>query len=337
VARWFGALLSAMLVIGPALVWLGGGFFVVRGLASIGTVVAFVALLLRLYTPASSLLGVRLQLVAAYAVFDRVFEYLDMPAETGRLAAQAAPPPTGIAGDVRFTGVRFAYEQGRSALRGVSFHVPEGRTVAIVGPSGGGKSSVANLLLRFYDADDGIIEIGGRDVRTIGIDELRSSIGIVTQETYLFHDTVANNIRYGRLDATQAEVEAAAESANIHHVLRALPHGYDTVVGDRGYKLSGGERQRVAIARMLLKDPRILILDEATSALDAHAEAVVQETIARAMRGRTSLVIAHRLSTIEKADTILVLRDGEIVERGAHAALLGARGLYASLYERAKS
>jgi ATP-binding cassette subfamily B protein len=330
--RWFLAVLSAMMIVAPAVLWLGGGYLVVRGDVSVGVVVAFVALLARLYSPASNLLGTRLQLVAAFAIFDRVFEYLDLAPEAP--ATAVTEPFAPAHGEVTFDRVHFAYEDGRTALRGVSFTARPGQTVALVGPSGSGKTTVANLLLRFYDASSGTIAIDGRDVRGAEIDELRSHIGIVTQETYLFHDTVANNIRYGRLGATQAEIEAAAEAANIHHVIRALPRGYETVVGDRGYKLSGGERQRVAIARILLKDPRVLILDEATSALDTQAEAVVQETLARAMRGRTSLVIAHRLSTIETADLILVVRDGTIAERGRHAELLAARGLYASLYER---
>ncbi len=331
----FLCLLSAMTIVAPALVWLGGGYLVVHGTVSVGIVVAFVALLARLYNPASSLLGTRLQLVAASAIFDRVFEYLDLPGEALGTVPCAPFAPSG--GTVAFDRVSFAYEDGRTALRDVSFTARAGETVALVGPSGSGKTTVANLLLRFYDAGAGTISIDGRDVRGIDIDELRSHIGIVTQETYLFHDTVANNIRYARLDATQQDVEAAAEAANVHHVIRALPQGYDTVVGDRGYKLSGGERQRVAIARILLKNPRILILDEATSALDARAEAIVQATLARAMQGRTSLVIAHRLSTIVNADAILVLRDGAIAEHGRHAELLAARGTYASLYERTSS
>jgi ATP-binding cassette subfamily B protein len=333
VTRWFLAVLSAMMIVAPALVWLTGGYLVVRAGVSAGVVVAFVALLARLYSPASALLGTRLQLVAAFAVFDRLFEYLDLAPEALPRAA-AAPPFVPAQGRVEFEGVRFAYGDGRTALDGVTFRADGGQTVAIVGPSGSGKTTIANLLLRFYDRDTGTIAIDGRDVRRIDVDELRSHIGIVTQETYLFHDTVANNIRYGRLGASQAEIEAAARAANIDHVVRALPLGYDTVVGDRGHKLSGGERQRVAIARILLKNPRILILDEATSALDTQAEAIVQEALARAMRGRTSLVIAHRLSTVESADLILVMRDGKIVERGSHADLLAARGLYGSLAAR---
>jgi ATP-binding cassette subfamily B protein len=327
VGRWFVAFISAMIIVGPALVWLGGGYLSLRYGLTIGTIVAFVALLGRLYTPASTLAGIQVQIVSALAVFERIFEYLDM-----------APEPSGtvllprIAGEIDFEDVHFAYTPDRPALLGVDLHIEPGQVAAFVGPSGAGKTTITQLVPRFYDPQAGRILVDGIDVREIDIDSLRSHIGIVTQETYLFHDTIAANLRYGRIDATQAELEAAAQAANIAAFIASLPDGYETVVGERGHKLSGGERQRLAIARVLLKDPRILILDEATSALDSENEAQIQAAFDKAMRGRTSLVIAHRLSTILSADAIFVVDRGRIVERGTHRELLERGGTYARLY-----
>jgi ATP-binding cassette subfamily B protein len=327
VGRWFIAAIAAMVIVGPAIVWLGGGYLTIYYGLTIGTIVAFVALLGRLYGPASALAGVQVQIVSALAVFERIFEYLDM-----------APEPSGsevrphVDGDIRFEDVHFAYTPERTALNGVDLHIEPGQVAAFVGPSGAGKTTITQLVPRFYDPQSGRITIDGLDVRDYDIDSLRSHIGIVTQETYLFHDTIGNNLRYGRQDATQAEIVEAARAANIADFIASLPEGYDTIVGERGHKLSGGERQRLAIARVLLKDPRILILDEATSALDSENEALIQAAFDKAMRGRTSLVIAHRLSTILSADVIFVIERGRVVERGTHAQLLLAGGTYARLY-----
>jgi ATP-binding cassette subfamily B protein len=327
VGRWFIAFISAMIIVGPALVWLGGGYFAIRAGLTIGTIVAFVALLGRLYTPASTLAGIQVQIVSALAVFERIFEYLDMkPEPSGALQLPR------VEGKIDFERVEFAYTPERPVLRGIDFHIDPGQVAAFVGPSGAGKTTITQLVPRFYDPQSGRILIDGVDVREVDIDSLRSHIGIVTQETYLFHDTIGANLRYGRVDATQAEIEAAARAANIANFIDTLPEGYDTVVGERGHKLSGGERQRLAIARVLLKDPRILILDEATSSLDSENEALIQTAFEKAMRGRTSLVIAHRLSTILSADVIFVVDGGRIVERGTHRELLERGGTYARLY-----
>ena len=327
VGRWFIAFISAMIIVGPALVWLGGGYFAIRAGLTIGTIVAFVALLGRLYTPASTLAGIQVQIVSALAVFERIFEYLDMkPEPSGTLVLPR------VEGKIDFERVEFDYTPERPVLRGVDFHIEPGQVAAFVGPSGAGKTTITQLVPRFYDPQSGRILIDGVDVREFDIDSLRSHIGIVTQETYLFHDTIGANLRYGRVDATQAEIEAAARAANIANFIDTLPEGYDTVVGERGHKLSGGERQRLAIARVLLKDPRILILDEATSSLDSENEALIQTAFEKAMRGRTSLVIAHRLSTILSADVIFVVDAGRIVERGTHRELLERGGTYSRLY-----
>jgi ATP-binding cassette subfamily B protein len=238
------------------------------------------------------------------------------------------------AGEVRFEDVRFGYRPDREILKGVSFTVPPGRTLAIVGPTGAGKSTISRLLFRFYDAGSGAVRVDGQDVREVTQDSLRQSIGVVPQDTVLFNDTIRYNIAYGRPGASDAEVEQAAKLAQVHDFVLRLPDGYDTRVGERGLKLSGGEKQRVAIARTLLKDPRILILDEATSALDTRTEQEIQAALRDAARGRTTLVIAHRLSTVVEADEIIVLQDGRIAERGNHGALIARDGLYAEMWRR---
>jgi ATP-binding cassette, subfamily B, bacterial len=331
VGRWFIGAINAMVIIGPALVWIGGAWLAIRGGLTIGTIVAFVAYFGRLYTPASALAGVQVQIVSALAVFERIFDYLDMPVEGGKENANAIELPH-LRGGIAFKDVTFSYDKDRPVLQNVGFSVAPGQMVAFVGPSGAGKTTITNLVPRFYDPQSGAVLLDGIDVRGVTLASLRRDIGIVAQETYLFHDTIAANLRYGKLEATDAELIAAAKAANIHDFIASLPAGYQTMVGERGHKLSGGERQRLAIARVLLKDPQILILDEATSSLDSHNEAMIQAALEEVMRGRTSLVIAHRLSTILKADVIFVVEAGRIVESGTHAVLLSRGGPYARLY-----
>jgi ATP-binding cassette subfamily B protein len=331
VGRWFIASVTAMVVVGPALVWLGGGWLAINSSLKVGVIVAFVSFIQgRLYGPAAALAGIQVQIVSALAVFERIFDYLDMtPEEYDPPGAIALPD---VAGDIAFENVTFSYDGKRDILKDVSFHVRPGEVAAFVGPSGAGKTTITQLVPRFYDPQGGRVLIDGHDLRTVTLESLRRDIGIVSQETYLFHDTVASNLRYGKSGATDAELEAAARAANIADFIASLPNGYETTVGERGHKLSGGERQRLAIARVLLKDPRILILDEATSSLDYENEAAIQRALEVVMRGRTSLVIAHRLSTVLAADVIFVVDDGRIVEQGRHATLLARGGLYARLY-----
>jgi ATP-binding cassette, subfamily B, bacterial len=331
IGRWFLGLLGAMTVIGPAIVWLLGGWYALSAGITVGVVVAFITFIQsRLYGPAATLAGVQVQIVSALAVFERIFDYLEM--QTEPYAPPNAIELPDIRGDIAFEDVTFSYDGVRTILDGVSFHVAPGQLAAFVGPTGAGKTTITQLVPRFYDPQSGRVLVDGHDVRTVTLNSLRRHIGIVTQETYLFHDTIANNLRYGNPDASQSEIEAAARAAYIADFIASLPDGYDTVVGERGHKLSGGERQRLALARVLLKDPRILILDEATSSLDSESEAAIQAALVTVMQNRTSLVIAHRLSTILAADVIFVVDAGRIVETGRHAELLARGGLYSRLY-----
>jgi ATP-binding cassette, subfamily B, bacterial len=331
VGRWFLASVTAMVVVGPALIWFGGGWLAISAGLKVGVIVAFVSFVQgRLYGSAATLAGIQVQIVSALAVFERIFEYLDMKTEEYDPPGAIVLPS--VSGDIAFENVVFSYGGGRDVLNGVTFHVSPGEVAAFVGPSGAGKTTITQLVPRFYDPQSGRVLIDGHDVRNVTLTSLRDNIGIVTQETYLFHDTIANNLRYGKPDATDAELRAVTRAANIADFIAGLPDGFETIVGERGHKLSGGERQRLAIARVLLKDPRILILDEATSSLDYENEAAIQNALEVVMQGRTSLVIAHRLSTVLRADVIFVVEDGRIVESGRHATLLARGGLYSRLY-----
>jgi len=355
--------------LGTALIYWVGGHLVLSGAISVGTVVAFVAYLFRLYGPISALANVQVEFATSMVSFERVFEYLDKPLEIRD--KPGAVTLTQAEGHVRFENVSFNYRQAQAtepqlvlpvttstanglhpngqndgeegfnlssaqrqqALQDLSFEIQPGQLAALVGPSGAGKTTITYLLPRLYDPTAGRITLDGHDLRDVTLASLAQQMGMVTQETYLFHDTIRANLLYARADASQAEVEAACRAANIHDFIASLPEDYDTVVGERGYRLSGGEKQRIAIARVILKDPRILILDEATAHLDSQSEALIQAALIPLFQGRTSLVIAHRLSTILRADKILVLNQGQLVEQGTHQQLLAQGGLYAHLYE----
>jgi ATP-binding cassette, subfamily B, bacterial len=355
-------LLTALIT---ALVYGLGGSLVISGTLQIGTLVALTALLARTYGPIASLSNVQIQVMTALVSFDRVFEVLDLkPLVDDRPGAVTLPPtvevedPDGlrdnVAPDIEFDHVSFRYptasevslaslesialpgpERPASAagvLHEVSFVAPSGRLTALVGPSGAGKTTITALAARLYDPNDGAVRIGGHDLRDVTLESLHDVVGVVTQDAHLFHDTIRTNLLYARPAATEQELIAACEAAQIWELISSLPDGLDTVVGDRGYRLSGGEKQRVAIARLLLKAPSVVVLDEATAHLDSESEAAVQRALKSALTGRTSLVIAHRLSTIREADQILVVDAGQIVQRGSHAELLEAGGLYADLY-----
>jgi ATP-binding cassette subfamily B protein len=312
-----------------------GSLLVLRGEATVGTLVAFLGYMGGLFGPVEGLTGVYQTLRKASVSLDAIGSILDAP-DTVRDAPDAIDPGV-LRGGVTFDGVRFGYRADEAILSGIDLEVRPGELVALVGPSGAGKSTLISLLQRLHDPVSGTVRVDGLDLRSVRQHALRRQIGVVLQDALLFNDTIAKNIAYGRPDAARAEIEAAARAANAHDFIMRLPHGYDTLVGERGGLLSGGERQRVAIARALLKDPPILILDEATSALDAEAEALVQEAIGRLVRGRTTFVIAHRLSTVVNADRILVLKDGRIIETGTHPDLLDRDGYYASLVRKQTS
>ena len=311
------------------IVWFGG-YEVVNGVITAGALVAFLTYAVNLANPVKRISRVYGAIQKAMAGADRVFAIMDLPETIANHPDAKELPP--VKGEVVFDDVTFAYKEGANALSHVSLAASPGQMVAFVGPSGAGKSTIANLIPRFYDVSSGAIRIDGYDVREVTMESLRRQIGIVPQETMLFSTTVRENIRYGRLDATEEEIVQAAKDANAHDFIMALPKGYDTKIGERGLNLSGGQRQRIAIARAILKDPRILILDEATSALDTESEKIVQAALDRLMVGRTSFVIAHRLSTVFNADQIYVIDGGRIHEHGTHEELLAAGGIYSNLY-----
>jgi ATP-binding cassette, subfamily B, bacterial len=356
IGRSFFAVVGTFFSITPALVYLVSGWVLTNGgNINYGDIVAFTTLQSRLFFPIGSMLQVSTEVQSSFALFDRIFEYLDMGHEIEDAPDARRPDPASIRGEVQLDHVRFRYEtppEDRLAptspsdlalaneaprlwtLDDVSVKIEPGQLAALVGPSGAGKTTVTYLVPRLYDVQEGHVRVDGIDVRDYALESLGDIIGVVTQETYLFHTTIRRNLLYGRPAASQEEMEAAAIAANIHDRIVELPEGYDTVVGERGYKLSGGEKQRLAIARVVLKDPRILILDEATSSLDTTSERLVQSALEPLMEGRTTIAIAHRLSTILKANVIFVLDRGHIVEQGSHDDLLAAGGLYAQLYEQ---
>ena len=363
VGRWFFAALGLVSAVGTAAVFWVGGLLVIQDVITLGAIIMFSTLTAQLYGPLSALSNARVEFATSLVSFERVFEVVDLPLDI--IERPDAISLESLHGAVEFDQVSFRYQTGQPegleqvkrfspwgsgsvvgdavdvtststreyAISNVSFSAQPGEMIALVGPSGAGKTTISYLVPRLYDINEGIIRIDGHDVRDLTLSSLANGIGVVTQESYLFHDTIAANLRYAKEDASLEELEAACRSANIHDFISSLPAGYDTMVGERGYRLSGGEKQRLAIARVILKNPEILILDEATSHLDSQSEALIQDALERVMKGRTSLVIAHRLSTILAADRILVLDQGELVQQGSHEELMESDGLYRDLYE----
>ena len=332
--KWFGMLMGMFTQVGPLLIYFAGGYFIISKMDSsltVGTITATVALINRLYRPVESLLNLQVDFTRSLALFTRIFDYFDR--ENTIVSPENGLKPDVTDQPIVYDHVKFSYTPDKELLKDINFTVPGGKMYAIVGPSGSGKSTVVNLIPRLYDVVGGRVTVAGTDVRDFDLEYLRKCIGVVTQETYLFNGTILENLRYAKDDATEAEIEEACRIANIHDFIVAQPDGYNTEVGNRGLKLSGGEKQRISIARVILKDPKILILDEATSALDSISENSIQDALEAMMKGRTSIVIAHRLSTILKADCILVVKDGIIAEQGTHEELLAMNGTYRELYE----
>jgi ATP-binding cassette subfamily B protein len=350
ITRVFGAALMLIPALATALVYGAGGLLAIQGTLTVGTLLALATLLLRLLGPLQGLSNVRIDVMTALVSFERVFEVLDLPSMIAEHPDAVALSRT--AGRVEFDHVAFRYPRADEVslasletvarvesrdtglvLKDISFTAEPGQMVALVGPSGAGKTTITHLVARLYDVTAGAVRVDGHDVREVTLQSLEDAVGYVTQDAHMFHDTIRANLAYARPDATDEQVWSALDAAQIGTLVRTLPDGLDTVVGDRGYRLSGGERQRLAIARLLLKAPSIVVLDEATAHLDSESEAAVQRALDRALEGRTSLVIAHRLSTVRNADLILVVDDGRVVQSGSHASLLAEGGLYADLYE----
>ena len=332
--RWFRVVMGMFTQLGPLLIYFAGGYLIISHMdtgLTVGTITATVSLINRLYRPVESLLNIHVDFTRSLALFTRIFEYFDMPNPIKSPENGQKPDVTDT--DIVYEHVAFSYDPEKPLLTDIDFTVPGGKMYAIVGPSGSGKSTVVNLIPRLYDVISGSVKIAGVDVRDFDLSYLRSQIGVVTQDSYLFNGTIRENLLYAKEDATPEEIDAACYIANLEDFIASQPEGYDTVVGNRGLKLSGGEKQRLSIARVILKDPKILILDEATSALDSITENAIQEALEALMDGRTSIVIAHRLSTILKADRILVVKDGVIAEAGTHEELLEKGGTYRELYE----
>ena len=331
---FFRMVMGMFTQVGPLLIYFAGGLFIIQNIdptLTVGTITAMVALVNRLYRPVQDLLNIQVEFTRSLALFSRIFDYFDM--ENTIVSPENGKKPDMTCQEICYDHVRFSYDPALPLLEDVTFTVPGGKMYAIVGPSGSGKSTVVNLIPRLYDVLGGSVSIGGVDVRDFDLAYLRAGIGVVTQETYLFNGTIKDNLLYAKENATDEEIEAACRIASIHDFIVNQPDGYDTMVGNRGLKLSGGEKQRISIARVILKDPKILILDEATSALDSISEHAIQDALDHLMEGRTSIVIAHRLTTILKADAILVVKDGSVCEKGTHEELLARGGVYKELYE----
>ncbi|MBO7638787.1 MAG: ABC transporter ATP-binding protein [Treponema sp.] len=336
--RWFRVVLSTFSSIGPMLLYLVGGILIMKTDSNItvGDITVFVALLAKMYGPVNQLLNIQVDWIRSMALFTRIFEYFDMPVEIQNAPDALVPDAKEgyvVNGEVEFKNVDFSYNPERQILKDVSFKLNSGDCIAIVGPSGSGKSTLINLIPRLYDVDAGSVLFDGVDVRKLDLAFLRNNVGIVSQETYLFNGSIRENLLYAKPDATEEELIEACKKANIWDFVSTQEDGLDTMVGNRGLKLSGGEKQRISIARVLLKDPALLIFDEATSALDSISESKIQEAIDPLIESRTSILIAHRLSTILAADEILVIKDGQIVEQGTHKKLVKAGGVYTELYE----
>lgn len=331
VGRWFRMTITTFISVGPMLIYLYGGYLFIQGEISIGSIIAFVTLLGRLYSPVTQLSNIHIDVTRSMALFTRIFEYFDQKQEIED--KQGAVCLETIKGKVDFEKVYFAYNSEVKVIEDISFSVEPGTMVALVGPSGAGKTTITNLIPRLYDVVAGSIKIDDQDIRDVTLESLRRRIGIVMQEPYLFNDTIEENLRYGRSDATEEEIIKACKAAYIHEFIMTLPENYKTMVGNRGIKLSGGEKQRVSIARVILKNPRLIILDEATSSLDSVSEEYIQKAMVPLLSNRTSFVIAHRLSTVLAADLILVIENGIVAELGKHEELMQKDGLYKKLHE----
>jgi len=330
--RWRMASLSIIFAAIPAIIYLAAGLPVTAGTVSIGTLIAFTTLQNSLFRPITGLLGTSVSVISSLALFARIFEYLDLPVEVDEPAHPASIDVGKVTGHVSFENVSFTYPGAdRQALDGIDLDIPAGSTLALVGETGSGKTTLGSLVARLYDPTSGTVRIDGTDIRDMRLADLAAVVGVVSQETYLLHTTVRENLRYAKPAATDDEIEDAARAAQIHDLIASLPDGYDTMVGSRGHRFSGGEKQRIAIARTLLRDPRVLVLDEATSALDTETERAVQQAFDTLAQGRTTITIAHRLSTVRSADQIVVLDHGRIVEAGDHTSLLAGQGRYAEL------